>query len=274
MSFATSLRQEAQSIFDSIWQHPFVQGLAKGELPREVIIHYVQQDTQYLNTYCKVYGMALAKAHTQAQMRAFYERIGLLLDGELVPHQNLCQVAGASYEAVRQKAAELAPTAHHYARHMLSVAQQGTLGEIVAVVLPCHWIYVDIAKQIVDESHPAANHPFYDWISFYASDRMQAGLNELITMLDELAASSGELDSYLMKSAFLDSCRLEYQFFDMAYKLERWEPTPRTLPDIPPLPDADRVLERRDRPNDASLSDTRGLSDTRSLPALGGSRDV
>lgn len=222
MSFATSLRHEADAIFESIYHHPFVRGIAQGHLARESLIHYVQQDSQYLSTYCRVYGLALAKSLTHRQMRLFHERIGFLLDGELAPHQNLCRVADVPYETVVQTTTGLAPTAHHYAKHMMSVAQQGTLGEIVAVVLPCHWVYVEVAQRMVDQQPPTASHPFYDWITFYASAHMRAGLHELTTLLDELADDAGDLDHYLMKAAFLDSTRLEYQFFDMAYTLERW----------------------------------------------------
>lgn len=224
MSFSEALRREADSIFDSIYAHPFVQGIADGKLPAASLTHYVQQDTQYLDTYCKVYGMALAKAITRDQMRVFHEHIGVLLDGELAPHKNLCRVAGVKYEDVVRTPADVAPTAHHYARHMLSIAQQGTLGEIIAVLLPCHWVYVDIGQRMMAQRKPTVEHPFYDWISFYASDTMASGLAQLTAIVDELAETSGDLDLYMMKSAFLDSFRLEYQFFDMAYHLERWKP--------------------------------------------------
>lgn len=223
-SFSGSLRREADGIFESIYNHPFVQGIAAGNLPSAALIHYVRQDTEYLSTYCKVYGMAIAKSITHQQMRIFHQRITLALSGEIVPHKNFCRVAGVRYEEITARPTALAPTTHHYARHMLSVAQQGTLGEIVAVLLPCHWVYLDVATRMMDKQKPAPEHPFYDWITFYASAEVREGLTELTEMLDDLAASAGELDRYMMKSAFLDSFRLEYQFFDMAVRLEQWTP--------------------------------------------------
>lgn len=222
MLFTAAWRCEAEPIFRAIRQHSFVQGIASGALPQQTLIHYVQQDTQYLRIYGKVYGLALAKAQTPQQMRVFYDRLGPLLDGELIPHKNLCRVAGIAYEEVMHESVEQAPTAHHYANHMLSVASLGTLGEILAVLLPCHWVYVDIGKFLMQAVNHSTDHPFYDWMAFYASDGMQAGLDELTEILDHVAMDVGEYERRGMRQAFLDGCRLEYKFFDMAYRVEVW----------------------------------------------------
>lgn len=221
MSFATSLRTEAESIFQAIYQHPFVQGIANGHLPPASLIHYVQQDKEYLKTYGQVYGLALSKAADVQQMRIFYERIGLLLNLELLPHQNLCKVAGIAYEDVPPPAG-LSPTAHHYATHMLNVAKSGTLADIVSVVLPCHWVYVELAKNIVRDIHLDQAHPFYDWISFYANPEMETVLAQLIDLLNFLADTASPQEKTNMKTAFLTSYQLEYRFFDMAYRQEQW----------------------------------------------------
>jgi thiaminase (transcriptional activator TenA) len=223
-AFSALLRQETDSLFQAIYEHPFVQGIANGQLPSASLIHYVQQDTQYLNTYCRVYALALAKSTTNEQMRLFHSRIGLLLEGELPPHENLCRVAGVQREQIVRDTTELAPSAHHYQTHMLSVAGSGTLAEIVAVVLPCHWVYVDIAKRMVNELELTPSHPFYDWINFYASGFMRSGLTELTQLLDDLSSVESTCTKSLIRSAFQSSCRLEYEFFDMAYKRETWFP--------------------------------------------------
>ncbi len=41
MSFSAELRKEANPIFNAIFEHPFVQGIANGELRNEQLIHYV-----------------------------------------------------------------------------------------------------------------------------------------------------------------------------------------------------------------------------------------
>lgn len=47
MSFSAALRKDADTIFQAIYLHPSVQGIAQGQLRSESLIHYVSQDTQY-----------------------------------------------------------------------------------------------------------------------------------------------------------------------------------------------------------------------------------
>ncbi len=223
MSFSEQIRRDADPIFNTIFHHPFVQDIAHERLPREAIIHYVQQDVQYLNTYARVYGLALAKSQTREQMQLFHERIKVVLNGERTPHLNLCRIAEVNYEDL-QKPVPLAPTAHHYAKHMLSAAYTGSLSEIIAAVLPCHWTYVDLARYIAKdiEIFKCPEHAFYDWITFYANDAMLSGLHELTALLDKCAIKVSPSARQNIQAIFNEGCRLEYRFFDMAYNQETW----------------------------------------------------
>ena len=225
MSFSAQLRSDADVLFDAIYHHPFVQDIAHERLSREAIVHYVQQDVMYLNTYARVYGLGIAKADTREQMKMFHQLITVVLSGELVPHYNLCRVAGVAYEDMKQPV-PVAPTAHHYMRHMLTSAYTGQLPDIVAAVLPCFWTYVDfgrrLAKDIDIANHP--EHAFYDWISFYASEEMLSGLKQLTDLLDTLMEHANAAYRANIKAIFDDGCRMEYRFFEMAYTQERWSP--------------------------------------------------
>ena len=61
MSLTAELRKEAEPLFQRIYHHPFVQGIKNGKLSSEQLIHYVQQDHQYLTTFVRIYALALAK---------------------------------------------------------------------------------------------------------------------------------------------------------------------------------------------------------------------
>ena len=220
MKFSEQLRQEADPIFQAIFAHPFVQGIAKGQLGKEQLVHYVKQDFEYLNVYMQIYGLGISKCRDRRDIAMFHEKIGFILNSEIHPHNNLCRVAGVDYEELQGY--RLAPTALHYTRHMLTVAHQGSLGEIYAVLLPCPWTYIDAARHIVDTVRPGPEHPFYEWITFYANDDIRRGMDELITRLDAWAEQANEDERARMREHFLLSCQLEYMFFDMAYKVEEW----------------------------------------------------
>ncbi|TMW70332.1 thiaminase II [Alteribacter natronophilus] len=219
MSFSQKLRQEAAHIFEAVYRHPFVQEIGKGTLGKDQLIHYVKQDFEYLNAYIHTRGLAISKCTERKDMAMFSEGIEFILNSEIHPHNNFCRVAEVDYEELQGYA--LAPTAQHYTRHMLNVAQNGTLAEIIAVSLPCPWIYMDIGERLMQDFTPDDHHPFNEWIRFYGEgtrDHMQPYLDRL----DELAEHASEGERTRMKEHFMLSCQLEYMFFDMAYTLQDW----------------------------------------------------
>lgn len=219
MSFSAGLRKEADPIFQAIFEHPFVQGIANGDLKKEQLIHYVKQDFEYLNSFIRIYGIAISKCKNRGDMDLFNQHVSFILNSEIHPHNNLCQVAGVPYEELQGY--PLAPSSHHYIRHMLTVAHEGTLGEILAVLLPCPWTYWEIGKKLIKEVNPDPSHPFYDWISFYGN-RTDSVAAKFCARLDEWASEASESEKEKMMEHFLISCQLEYSFWDMAYKLEEW----------------------------------------------------
>jgi thiaminase/transcriptional activator TenA len=226
MSFSQQLRTEAEPIFEAIYNHPFIEGIAKGGLQGEQLIHYVKQDFEYLNAYMRVYGLAISKCTDRRDINMFTEKLGFILNSEIHPHHNFCRVAGVTYEDLQGY--PLAPTALHYTRHMLTVASQGTLGEIFAVLLPCPWTYMETAERIIRETKPAEDHPFYEWIMFYGNQVIRPGMQELCDRLDQWALTAPEHEKERMREHYMISCQLEYMFFDMAYTLECW-PIEQTL---------------------------------------------
>jgi len=220
MSFSQQLRKEAEPIFEAIYHHPFIQGIAKGSLKGEQLVHYVKQDFEYLNAYMRVYGLGISKSTDRRDINMFNEKIGFILNSEIHPHHNFCKVAGVTYEELQGY--PLTPTALHYTRHMLTVASQGTLGEIFAVLLPCPWTYMDTAERLIREIQPGEDHPFYEWIMFYGNQQIKPRIRQLCDRMDDWALTAPEHEKNRMREHYMISCQLEYMFFDMAYTLEHW----------------------------------------------------
>ena len=70
------------------------------------------------------------------------------LNTEMDLHRGYCAKFGIS--ATEMEAAPMAPTTHAYTRHLLDVAQVGTLADIVAGVLPCQWGYAEIGTTLAE----------------------------------------------------------------------------------------------------------------------------
>lgn len=219
MSFTQELRQQADGIFQAIFEHPFVRGIAEGKLTKEQLIHYIKQDYEYLNAYMRIYGIAISKCTTREEIAVFNEQISFILHSEVHPHQNFCHEAGVRYEDMQGY--PLAPSAHHYIRHMLTVAHEGSLGEIMAVLLPCPWTYLEIGQKLMKEVNPDESHPFYEWITFYGN-RADGATVKFCNEIDAWALEATAAERSRMTEHFMLSCQLEYLFWDMAYRQEEW----------------------------------------------------
>ncbi|GIP24975.1 aminopyrimidine aminohydrolase [Paenibacillus sp. J23TS9] len=217
--FTEELRSAADPIYQAIFDHPFVRGIADGTLRKEQLIHYVKQDFEYLNAYIRIYGIAISRCEDRAIMALFNEQISFILNSETHPHQNFCYVAGVTYEEMQGY--PLAPSANHYIRHMLNVAHEGALEDVIAALLPCPWTYMEIGQKLIEEVNPDESHPFYEWMHFYG-DREFGITEQLRRLLDEWAESLSQARKDRLKEHFLTSCQLEYMFWDMAFALEAW----------------------------------------------------
>ncbi|WP_430788999.1 thiaminase II [Virgibacillus flavescens] len=220
MTFTESLRKENQDVYEAIFNHPFVQGIGEGNVPRKALAHYIKADFEYLNAFMYIYGIAISKSSTRKEVNFFNKQVDFVLNSEIHPHHNFCEQIGVSYEELQGY--PLPPSADHYVKHMMYHAHTGSLGELIAALLPCPWTYLEIGRELLRSYQPAQDHPFYEWISFYATDEVEEITMQLRKMLDKLAADAGEAELKRIKSAFRKSCQLELSFWEMAYTCQEW----------------------------------------------------
>jgi thiaminase (transcriptional activator TenA) len=216
MTFTDSLRKKADGLWKQSFQHPFVVELAKGTLPTEKFIHYVKNDSYYLTTFAKVQSLGATKTndlHTIGRMAYHAEST---ISAEQALHETFFEMLGIQ----RDTDFLPSPTAYRYTTHLLSVATQGTLGEIIAAILPCYWLYYEIGMQYQDAT---PNHPIYDkWIATYGDEWFEKLVKEQIDRLDELAEQADDAEQGRMERYFLISSEYELGFWEMAYQLEKW----------------------------------------------------
>ncbi|WP_181347631.1 thiaminase II [Thalassobacillus sp. CUG 92003] len=220
MTFTEQLRRKNDDLFNMIYDHPFVQGIKTGDVPEEAIAHYIKADYEYLNAFMHIYGIAISKSTQREDVAFFNEQIQFVLNSEVHPHHNFCDHIGVGYEELQGYA--LPPTADHYVKHMMYHAQMGSLGEALAALLPCPWTYLEIGDNLKQEAQPGPDHPFYDWITFYADPEVADITLQLRNRLDAAAEGASEYQKKRMETAFRKSCQLEWSFWNMAYTCEEW----------------------------------------------------
>ncbi|GAA0424440.1 MAG: thiaminase II [Bacillota bacterium] len=220
MNFTDQLREENNDIFQLIFNHPFVQGIGTGEISKDALAHYIKADFEYLNAFMQIYGIALSKSKKRDDIAYFFDQINFILNDEIHPHHNFCNHIGVDYASLQGH--PLPPTADHYIKHMMYHAQMGTSSEILGALLPCPWTYLEIGRELMEQYNPNKDHPFYDWISFYASGDVDNTTFELRKRLDILAENAAKDEKDLIREAFRKSCQLELKFWEMAYTCESW----------------------------------------------------
>ena len=65
VSLADSLWHRNRVLAEAALVHPFVQGIASGELAPATFAYYVGQDAVFLDAFCRAYALALAKSPTK-----------------------------------------------------------------------------------------------------------------------------------------------------------------------------------------------------------------
>jgi thiaminase/transcriptional activator TenA len=218
--FTERLRTAVSPIWEEIHRHPFVQGLGDGSLPKEKFAFYMRQDYLFLIDYAKLFAIASTKAYDLATSAKFAALQEATLNAEMSLHRQYARKFGITDDQLEETEPAFATLA--YTSYMLKVAYQGSLAELVSALLPCMWSYWEIGKAL-SRIEGATDHPLYgEWVTTYSSAEFGELAQWLIGLMDDLAAGKNERELALYEKHFLTTTRMEYQFWEMAYRGELW----------------------------------------------------
>ncbi|WP_404276218.1 thiaminase II [Exiguobacterium undae] len=218
MTFSEEIRQAAQQYWDSSFSHPFVTGIGDGTLPLAKFRHYVLQDAYYLKHFAKIQARAASKAQDFATIAELAEHATSTYAAELSLHQSFFEPLGISSETLAEF--EPAPTAYAYVSHMHH-ASEGTLGETIAAILPCYWLYYEVGQQL---QGCTPDSPIYaQWIATYSSEWFERVVFEQVDRLNDLAERASAEERERMKQHFVKSCYYELMFWQMGWTEETFE---------------------------------------------------
>lgn len=220
MGLSAQLRERAGGQWRAATDHPFVDGIRTGSLPRPTFAFYLAQDYVFLVGYCRVFGLAAAKAPDLATMRFFAELLGATAGTEMDLHRELS--AGWGVSAGQLEATAAAPTTQGYVDHLLATAALGELDRIVASLLPCQVGYAEIGKALAAEGADTDDNPYAAWIRTYADPEFQRLAAATAALLDRLGQQAPPARCDDLYATFLTSCRYEHAFWDMAWQRQTW----------------------------------------------------
>ncbi len=216
--FHEHLDRATQETWEAIYALPYLAALAAGALDESKFAFFIAQDIHYLDGFAAVLRHASTLAEDEATRTFLAGRADNVLRVEQALHGTFAPRLGLDVEAVR--AAEPAPVTVAYLDHMRGVAAHGTLGEVIACVLPCYWVYRRIGVRL--ESAPPPHDLYATWVGAYASPAFGVAVDQQIALLDALAARAGEDERARMQRWFHRSLRYEWMFWDQADRRLEW----------------------------------------------------
>jgi len=224
---SASASERLRAASDRIWQglhsHPFITELAGGTLPIDKFRFFLEQDNLYLQDYARCLAMGAAKSRNEVELRYFVTDLNQVIEKELPSNRELLEHVTQMGALDRGGAWGMAPANVAYTSYMRSLASHGGPLEIMASLLPCAWSYVEIATALsdrVDRDHPV----YADWVGYFSLPSNVEMVAEMRRDFDRLVEqeASGQARWEEIDRIFATSSRLEHQFWEMAYTLERW----------------------------------------------------
>lgn len=219
MAFTDELHEAARPLWEAQLGHPFVRGIASGDLDEEVFRRWVVQDYLYLKEFARVFAWATAKADRLDSMGWYAAALDLTLNTEMELHRAYAARFGLT--AAELEAGRMWPTTRAYTDFLVRTAADGDLAELVAALLPCAWGYAWIGKRLAAGERPA-DARYADWIEQYASAEFQEAARWLRHELDRLAEGATEERRARLRELFLLSSRYEGMFWEMCWRGEAW----------------------------------------------------
>jgi len=217
--FSAQLRADSERIWRAIENHAFLRELHAGSLPMNRFTYFILQDYVYLLDFAQVLCQGGAKSPDLETLELFARHALGAVEVERSFHASFGKTLGLSRKEL--DAVPKGPITQAYISHLQSVARSGSLGELVAAVLPCYWIYGEVGRRLY-KGRPRKPKIYRDWIETYAGEAFWRPVREQIQLMDRVGASASSREKKVMAGNFVLSSRYEFMFWEQAYRLESW----------------------------------------------------
>ena len=218
-TFSANLRSRSDRIWRAIEEHAFLRELHSGTLPMNRFTYFILQDYVYLLDFAQVLCQGGAKSPDLKTLELFARHALGAVEVERSFHASFGKTLGLTGKQL--DAVPKGPVTQAYIGHLQAVARSGSLGELVAAVLPCYWIYGEAGRRL-HKGRPRKPKVYREWIETYAGEAFWQPVREQIHLMDRLGAVASGAEKKAMVANFILSSRYEFMFWEQAYRLEAW----------------------------------------------------
>ncbi len=213
MTWTEKAWQASESIYNKILELPFLHELMNGTLSEDKFFFYLNQDAMYLAEYGKILAGIASRLADGDQRAAF---LGFSNDAIAVE-----SALHAFYlkDAPKVKYKGPSPSCLLYTGFLSKQLLCYPIETALAAVLPCFWIYQKVGDYIIEHQTKGENR-YQNWIDTYGGEEFAAAVNKALKICDAVADGSSLQDE--MTEAFQYACKMEWMFWDSAYRMEEW----------------------------------------------------
>ncbi len=204
------MKHQTKELTDKIKQHAFNMELMAGTLPMEKFLYYQQQDALYVVDFSRSLAIIATRLSENDAMNRFLEYALQGIQCEQQLHHSYLK----KYLSQSQTRQSLICFA--YTNYLLRMANMASVEEAIASILPCFWIYQEVALLASQQS--IANNPYQPWIDLYTSEKFKQSVAWVIELTEKLAQNTSPLMHKKMTAAFSRAMQLEYLFWHSAYQ--------------------------------------------------------
>jgi thiaminase/transcriptional activator TenA len=209
-----TINDKTEVILDQIKEHPFIVKLLDGTLPTDVFHFYINQDALYLSEYKNVLAILGSKCQDENDTQFFLDSATGIINVENVLHKNFLKNYNLNYEP--------SPTCELYTSYLSRIVNTKSLEEGLAAVLPCFTIYKDVGDYIKENQTNRKDNPFQNWINTYGGEDFAQSVRSAVKITNKHAENANKITLNKMNVAFEKASKLEWMFWDSAYKKEKW----------------------------------------------------
>ena len=208
-------RAKTQPILQAIMSHDFVTELMQASLNKDTFGFYVNQDSLYLSEYKKALVAVGSKCQRAEDTQFFYESATGIIQVEDALHKEFLEKKYTNPEP--------SPTCELYNSYLARIVNNESVEVGVAAVLPCFTIYKEVGDFILKNQQNKDSNPYQAWIATYASDEFALAVEQAINIVNTYALTASPENLVKMEEVFIKTSKLEWMFWDSAYKQEGWK---------------------------------------------------
>ena len=218
LGFSAELWEAIAPTYEAIISHPFLASVADGTLPPERFVYFVGQDRLYLRAFSRALSFAAGHAEDPADTALLTGSAATAIAVEEGMHVELLE--GFGVEPADMEPPPLSPSGELYRQTILAHSSRGPLAEALASVLACFWIYAEVGKELIAKGSPDPR--YQRWIETYGDPQFAATVAAVLAIVDRIGEEASEAERARMQAIFAQGCRLEWMFWDAAWRQETW----------------------------------------------------